>query len=143
MKKFRFLEHAADVKALLQGNTLEELFVNGALAVLCLAGIPGKREDGRVVKRVKIEAETIEDLLVAWLNEIIWLFYGKKFIPGIFSLHVNERNPSRRELKAELKGVPFNPGVDIIQSEIKAATYHRVNIIKNGGIFSAEVVFDV
>jgi SHS2 domain-containing protein len=89
-----------------------------------------------------IEAETDEDLLVRWLNELISLFFACKFYPVSCNLKINQVSGNKK-LSAVLLGKHFVPSKENIKMEIKAATYHNLKIEKIPKGFKTEIIFDV
>ena len=68
---YTFIDHTADVAADLTGRTLEELFASAAQA---LTDTLTERSQVHTVitQSVTLEAPTPEDLLVDWLNELLY-----------------------------------------------------------------------
>lgn len=140
MKKYEFIDHTADVCVRVYGATIEELFKNAADALFSLiADLRPFKENERTVT---IEAETDEDLLIRWLNELISLFFACKFFPVSYNVKVNQ-NSGTKKLSAILLGKTFVPTKENVKMEIKAATYHDLKIEKNSQGFKAEIIFDV
>lgn len=140
MKKFEFIEHTADIGVRVYGKTLEELFLNSACALLgLLAETP---EKGDKKKKIQLETETLEDLLVNWLNELISLLFADKFLPRSFEIKITTED-NLKKLQAEFEGIDFDPYVNKINMEIKAATYHNLKIKQEKDRFKAEIIFDI
>ena len=78
MKAYEFFDHTADVGIAATGATLAEVFeaaAEGLAAILC--------DPETVIEREELEIETsapdVESLLVAWLNEVNYLFEVRGF----------------------------------------------------------------
>jgi SHS2 domain-containing protein len=140
MKKYEFFEHTADVGVRVWAHNEEEFFVNCANALFKL--MVNKKEKGKYrEEEINLEAESLEELLVNWLNELISIFFACNFLPVEYKVKIEEK-PLR--LYAQLKGEEFNPYQRKINTEIKAATYHNLKIEKDDkGILKGEVIFDV
>ena len=140
MKKYEFIEHTADVAVRIYGETLNDLFTNSACALidLLIPRIPQGNKD----KQVSLEAETLEDLLISWLNELISLLFADCFLATSFTLHITEEN-NLKKLQADLQGVDFDPYANTIKVEIKAATYHNLEIQHTREGCRVDVIFDV
>ena len=141
MKKFELLEHTADAGVRVFGESTEELFANAAVALFSLMA-PATEAANGLAKTVSLTAQKLDELLIAWLNELIALFYAELFLPAHFSVCLQEDGGTIR-LSAELKGAPYVPGRDSVAMEIKAATYHGLRVAKTAGGYVAEVIFDV
>jgi SHS2 domain-containing protein len=140
MKRYEFIEHTADIAIKIFGATYEELFVNAAYALfdLMVDEVPSNGTG----KDIALEMDTLEDLLIGWLNELISLFFAEKFLPRTINIRLLRYNHQER-IEANLEGLDFDPYVNKIKLEIKAATYHNVNIVKTSGGYEVVVIFDV
>jgi SHS2 domain-containing protein len=141
LKKYELLEHTADLRVKIYGKDLKDLFKNSAS---CLFSLITKAR-GSKQKKIEIifEAESLQELYINWLNELISIFYTYKFLPADFEISIEETE-SRKILKANISGSGFNPyNNKKMLTEIKAATFHDFVIKKEKNRFSAEVIFDV
>jgi SHS2 domain-containing protein len=84
-------------------------------------------------------AKDITGLLVNWLNEIIYLQEVDDMLYKRFEIKRLEKD----YLEAEVWGERFNPDKHVIKGEVKAATYHQVEIKEEKGIWKIKVIFDV
>jgi SHS2 domain-containing protein len=46
-------------------------------------------------------------------------------------------------LKARVKGEPFQEGVHVIKTEVKAVTYHQIRVNQEEGGWKAQIIFDL
>jgi SHS2 domain-containing protein len=46
-------------------------------------------------------------------------------------------------LKAVAKGEPFQEGVHVIKTEVKAVTYHQIEVREEKGRWKAQVILDL
>jgi len=77
--KYKFLPHTADVKFRAYGKTLEEQFVNAALATTSVMFDPEQIEPNEE-KKIEVAGNDKEALLYNWLEEIIYLCDAEFFI---------------------------------------------------------------
>ena len=47
------------------------------------------------------------------------------------------------ELKAVVKGEPFQEGIHVIKTEVKAVTYHQIQVQKKQGGWRTQIIFDL
>src|SRR4030043_1075015 len=78
-EKFRFLDHTADPKFQAYGRTVEEAFANAALATVALMGEPAGVEK-KIDRPVDVQGRDLEQLLVRFLGEIIYLLETRSFL---------------------------------------------------------------
>ena len=137
-------EHGADVGVRGRGATPAEAFAGAAAALTSLwASDPGSiRPD--VEETIRCEAGDLERLLVAFLDELIYLFASRKLVFGRFEVAVEEGAPEGPSLRARAFGERFDPSRHEATVEPKGATMTalRVGPSEAGG-FVAECVVDV
>lgn len=137
--EFHELEHTADWALQIKGATLSQLFHNAALGMfelmgVTLMGVKSARERD-LDRRIEIEAFDLEELLVAWLEELL---YGVEMRSvGVANLNVAVEGNSR--LIATFIEVP----IQSIEKEIKAVTFHALEVKETRAGVEAIVVFDV
>ena len=140
MEKFEFFEHTADVGVKVFAQSLPELFENSALALNTL--LTDYKPNIKTKKRIILKAASLEELLVTWLNELLYLTFSCDFLPASYSIEV-ENKSRHKVLKAEVLGQEFDSLEGKINTEIKAATYHNLIIKRDKKEYTAEIVFDV
>jgi SHS2 domain-containing protein len=137
---FRFLDHTSDAKFQAFGRTMEEAFTNAALATASLMW--DVKTIARTVRHpVLVRGRDLEQLLVNFLGEIIYLVETQRFILG------TDQKIRIRKISGEyvLKGVFWgdsDPGKYRIFGEVKAVTYNEMKIEKNGHV-TVQVVVDI
>lgn len=138
MFKIKHLPHTADIRILVESDTLEGLF-QGSLEGMC--GILWQEnwpETAHKVEQVRVElrAPDMTVLLIDFLSEALTMILSRKILfreLEIVQLH-------ERELVGLLKGFP----VEGFDDDIKAVTYHEAEVIKNEeGKWETAIVFDI
>ncbi len=138
MKRFRILDHTADVGLIIYGNDLRALFQHAGEGFFHLI-TNLKKVRPRIERKVELEGESLERLLVDWLSELLYIYEVDHLLFKEFSIEtVGEQG-----LKAVVKGEPFQEGIHSIKTEIKAVTYHQIEIKEREGGWKAQVVFDL
>lgn len=134
---FEILEHTADIGVAARGASLKEAFAQAALGLFSLiTDLDGVRESQE--KEIEVQAQDEEGLLVAWLNELIYIFDVENLVFRRFQ--VLELDPTR--LRARAYGEKVDPSRHVIQIGVKAATYHMLRIEK-GQDCRVQVLFDI
>lgn len=134
---FEVIEHTADVGIIAHGETLAEVFASAATGMMSFMILLSEVQSSES-RRVVAEADDREALLVAWLNELLLLLNGEGFIPRDF--RITELSETR--LVAEVSGEPVDPQRHRFHLDVKAATYHMLEIARNDG-WHARIIFDV
>lgn len=133
---YKFLEHTADIKFLVEGETIEELFIESSKALI--ETIVGKTKSiTKLKKEISLKGEDIENLLYQFLEEIIFLIDGEGFLTlSIENLKIKDNN-----LKATLIGDNVKKYKSL--NDVKAITYNSMSIKKLNNKYSTEIVLDV
>ena len=134
-----FIEHTADIAFEVSADSIEELFLESARAWrICVVGdISGKALSN---VRLELTAESIEELLVNYLNELNFYLTTKKWLAIIFNnLHIDN---TKFLLRVEVSGFQIDESIEL-KEEIKSVTYHQMEIVKIDNKFSTRVVFDI
>lgn len=140
VERFRFLEHTADAKFQAYGRTVEEAFANAALAVSSLMWDPAGVER-RAGHPVEVRGRDLEQLLVRFLGEIIYVFEIRSFLTaGVDDLTIDREGGGFR-LRAVFRG-DDRPGGHKLFGEVKAVTYNEMRI-DLGPPVTVQVVVDI
>jgi len=137
-KKYKFINHTADVGIKVWGESLESLFENTAYSMF---DIIGELDKVKVKKslRVEIEGKRTDELLADWLRNLLYKFNGEVYLLREFN--IEEIN--KKGLKAKVGGEKLDLSRHSLKTEIKAVTYHGLEVKKTGQGWEAQVIFDV
>jgi SHS2 domain-containing protein len=138
MARYEQFPHTADIGVRVYGSTLKELFENAAFAMFDIAAdLEGLKSS--IEQDIKLEAANPEELLIAWLDELLYHFFTKSIIFFKFDvIYLTDTS-----LKAKIYGRPVGQNRNRLKTEIKAATYHDLKIKKTDKGYQTEVIFDV
>lgn len=138
MKAYETFDHTADIGIRVFGASVEELFVHAAEALFdVLTDLNSIRKD--LSREVEISGTDREDLLVRWLGELVYLCEGEGYLFREFSiLHLTPTS-----LKASARGERFDPARHTFKTEIKAVTYHQVEVAQKDGLWIGKIIFDI
>jgi SHS2 domain-containing protein len=141
MSPYHFIDHTADVAVELSGRTVDELFRSAAQALTDTV-----TERSLVVEiqteTVSLEATSIEDLLVDWLNELLYRFEVRNLLVADADVSLRTEG-DRWHLDATVRGEDFDPVRHPSRVLVKSATYHSLEVVERGGEWHARIVFDV
>ena len=141
MKEFEIIGHTADIGLIAYGKNKEEVFINTAKGMFEIIAGGTKNLKENFYDKIKLEADDLEGLLFAWLNELLYIGETRLVILNKFQI----KQLSDFQIKAEVGGMKINPPSVKIKKEIKAVTYHRLEIKKDeeSGLWRAQVIFDI
>ncbi len=131
---FEEVEHTADWAYRVWGKTLSELFVQATLGLYSLAGLE-LAEDDVQSREIRLQGVDAESLLVAWLNELLYLHESENLAADKFEII----NLDQQHLYVRIMLMP----VQRWQKEIKAVTYNNLSIRNTEFGLETTLVLDV
>ena len=134
---FEFIDHTADVGIRVEAPTLEDLFETAGLAFTEVV-TSAESLDCSVEQRFKLEEDNIETLLVSWLQELLYLLDTEELVFSRFQVRLHDCS-----LEATAWGEVFDPDRHMIKTEIKAVTYHQLEVAESDQGWQAQVIFDI
>ena len=138
MHKYEIIPHTADLRFLIQGDSLEELFRAGleSMVEYIAPGFCQRESHTAIEKQIKIYSADSTELLIDFLSEVLTLMHTQRAV----LCRVDFLKLEASHLEAKLKG--FSNGQ--FEKDIKAVTYHEAEIKKNeSGQFQTNLVFDI
>ena len=135
---YSLINHTADLGIKICGTDLKNLFENAGRALMHVM-VRGKTLRETHSMKISQSGEDLADLMVRWLGEILYLFEGENLVVTL--IHINSICASH--LEATLETVPFDPSIHEILNEIKAVTYHQIEVANKGNWWEARVIFDI
>lgn len=133
---YKMLEHTADVRIFVQGDSLEELFLDAVYGMMEILKPKFDNQKQGTQRAITLEAADITALLIDFLNEVLLASQINKeaYDEVIFKIL------SLRSLEAILRGV----AVSSFDEDIKAVTYHEAEIRRTeDGKWETMIIFDI
>ena len=136
--KYRIIDHTADLGIHVYGADPKELFANAAYALFDLI------TDLKILKaahteKIMMTGEDWPDLMMNWLRELLYFWTGRERLvkqTEILTL-------SKTKLIASLDYDTYDPDRHMIKEEIKAVTYHQLEVKSGPSGWEARIIFDV
>jgi len=136
--RFRILEHPSDLGIEAYGDTLAMAFEGCALGLVSIFIDPSS-VSGRDIRHISLSAQDVDQLLVKWLEEILYLYDGTGFV--VKEPVVEELTPTG--LRAVLRGEAFKAGLHVTRLDVKAITYHQLSVREVQGGFVVTAYLDI
>jgi SHS2 domain-containing protein len=137
MKKYEHFDHTADIGVKVFGRNPAELFSNAGYALFDIITDISK-VGPREKRRFSLERDCLEELLVEWLGNFLYIFDTELLVFSRFNvLKINDTS-----LEAEAEGEFLNEEILSIETAVKAVTYHNLSITEQNGIWEATVILD-
>jgi SHS2 domain-containing protein len=135
---YKLINHTADLGIHVFGTDPVELFANAAFATFDMLTEIDSLKSLKTTN-LKVTGDDWSDLMVNWLRELLYLWNGKELLvkkAQILAL-------SEKELSANVELDPFDPERHEIKIEIKAVTYHQIQVSSSPQGWEAKIIFDV
>ncbi|MFH1100504.1 MAG: archease [Methanobacteriota archaeon] len=135
---YELIDHTADVGIKAYGKTLAQAFEHAAKGMFDI--ITDHSEVDSVGQYdIVLEASDLEQLLVDFLSELLFLNTAQNLVFGFFNVELDEK---KKHLQAHVCGEPYRTSKHKIGTEIKAVTYHMLQVRKKKP-FEVQVLFDI
>ncbi len=144
MGQYELFDHTADLGLAIEGDDLADLFQTAGLALLSVVVANPSGVLDAAAESVKLDAESIDELLVVWLNELIYRLETRGMVFGTFALEISS-GESASSLSGTLGGERLDPSRHVLDHEVKAATRHGAFVRRSraDGRWNAEVIVDI
>ena len=136
MSSYEILEHTADVGLRAHAPTVTTLFEQTTRGMCDIAGIWHDAPGSSVA--IDVEARDREGLMVDWLNEVLYIHDSRNVAVG--SVEVDE--VSERHARGRIAVRPLREGAETA-IQVKAVTYHQIDVHETPSGWSATVFFDI
>lgn len=142
MWKYKFLEDRAIADAAFEaeGEGLEEMFEACAQATFEVMA-QTKKVEPKNEERIQLKGDDLEELLFNWLAELIYL---KDLKATVFSKYkIKIEKPDGYKLQASVWGEPIDAEKHKVKVDVKAVTYHLLEVKKTDNKWAAKVILDI
>ncbi len=145
-KGFQEIDHTADVGLRIWAPALDELFVEAARGMFSLLLTSDTDEFPQSVQDRKQKTHTLDltstsaDLLLRdWLSELLYIHTTERtFFTDFVVQQIDDQN-----LTGQATGSVFSRDDEHLFTEIKAVTYHGLELSRDEEGFRAQVIFDI
>ena len=133
-------DHTADVGLRIRAADLDDLFDTAAGALFDYM-VANRGEIRQVVaESFDLHAESPTDLMIVWLNELIYRAETGHRLYRTFKVDVSE---SGTHVVATIRGEPIDPPRHVLDHEVKAATRHGAEVRRGDEGWIAEFILDI
>jgi len=140
-KKFKFLEHTADIKFQAFGKNLNELFENSALALKEVMTEDKIKEKTTESIFLNVDGKGEEGALHEFLEELLFLFETRGFLLSKIKKISVKQDDGEYFIEAEISGDKAENYK--ISDHVKAVTYNDMFVKKEKSRWVSQVVLDV
>lgn len=135
---YQTFDHTADLGILVQADSSNALFKEAARALS--AQICGPRSfQATGETRVRVTGRDWPDLMINWLRELLYLVNGKHLVYGPVEIQTLTEFSLEAVIPVDNAGCAPHDMVN----EIKAVTYHQLQVEPRAGGWQARIIFDI
>jgi SHS2 domain-containing protein len=140
MGTIEVFDHTADVGLRIIADDLEDLFQTAAEGLFDF--VVANREAVQVDRTevVSLTSDSTANLLVGWLNELIFRCETQHFLFSRFEVEISSDGLA---LEASIGGEAIDRDRHVLDHEVKAVTHHGISLERDGRAWVAEVILDI
>lgn len=137
---YEVFDHTADIGIRINAATLEDLFCEAgeALFSLIVTNLQDVEPRQQLSFSLPLRDKKYDYLLFDWLNELLFTFDTRQFVPATFDARISSSG-----LEATALGELINSARHRLEHEVKAITYHGLKVIQEDERWLAEVIVDI
>ncbi|WP_295619135.1 archease [uncultured Methanobrevibacter sp.] len=147
VNKYDYFDVTADIGFYAYGNTLEEAYENAGLAMFDVITDIGdvKKEESR---DFEIVSEDLVSLLYDYLEELLFLqdtefLFFSDFNVDIEKIVDDSSDLNNYKLTCSAYGEEINWDIHTPKSEVKAITFHKMDVKEDDGVFKLRAILDL
>ena len=130
----------ADIAFNATGKTLEELFESCAIAFSEISA-NRKKIRPKIKKEMKMESETVEDLMYNFLSELIYLKDAEQLLFSKYEIKITKSD--KFQLEATAFGEKIDKEKHELKDDVKAVTMHMFEVQQVEEGWKAKVILDI
>lgn len=135
---YEVFEHTADLGLRIEAPDLETLLAEAGRALFSV--IVANLDEVQLLreKKILVAGEAHDYLLFDWLSELLYVFETEHLVLAEFVVQLTAQGVS-----AVARGEPLDPARHKLSHEVKAITYHGLQVERIASGWQAEVIVDI
>jgi SHS2 domain-containing protein len=135
---FEMFDHTADLGMRVEAASLDALFQDAACGLTSMIVEHPDAIQQIETRTIETSSDDLEYLMFDWLAELLFLFEADGWIGARFDVRV-----SGLSISAKAYGEPYDFNRHQPAHEVKAITYHGLQVENIGTAWSAELIVDI
>ena len=135
---YELIEHTADVGIRVWADDVKGLFEEAARGLFDII-TDIKTVNAQIERSVTVRGSGWEEVMVAWLTELLYLHEVK----GLLFCDFSVAEVDRVIVTGVARGERFNEKRHAIKTVVKAVTYHQLRIREQNGHWHSQIIFDI
>jgi SHS2 domain-containing protein len=140
MGRAETFEHTADLGLKILATDLEDLFRTAGEGLFDIIVANRGEVQAAESEPISLTADSTAELLIAWLNELIYRCETRHRLYARFDVSVDQAG---RTLEGTIGGEPIDRERHVLDHEVKAATHHGLCLERENEGWVAEVILDI
>lgn len=140
-KAFEFFDVTADIGFYAYGKNINQSFENAGLAMFNIISNTDTIDASKTME-FKIESEDKISLLYDYLEELLFLHEVEFMLFSQFKVAI-EKSDNGYKLNAAIKGEDIDWSKHFRGDEVKAITFHLMNVEESNGIVKTTAILDL
>ena len=136
------IDHTGDVGLRITAGSLPQLFERAAGGMFSVLTDPDAVRPAETTD-VSVEGPDREALMVRWLSELNYHHTVHDWLFCAFSVDAIEATADGLRLSATATGERLDPARHVVHTEIKAVTFHGLEIRETTDGWTVQVIFDM
>ncbi|AEF95749.1 archease [Methanotorris igneus] len=138
---FKYFETTADMGIIAEGKTLEEAFSNAAKGLFNLM-VDIEKVEKKEKRTIEVSADNLCDLLCDFLTELLILHDSEFLVFSEFDVKIDKEEETYH-LKCTAYGEEFDKEKHEPKEEVKAITYHKMEVKQEGDKWVVKFIVDL
>ncbi len=141
-KKYSIIDHTADIGLDIKTGSVEELFETAAEGMFHILTDLDRIDPDKEIE-ITLTADSYENLLIYWLQELLYHFSVYHTLFSNFSVSITKEEDNSYNISAGCAGESIDLTKHEIKCEIKTATYHQLSVKQVSAEWQGRVIFDI
>ena len=125
---FKYFDTTADIGVEVNSKNITDAYIDAALGTLNIITDIEKIQP-KTVKEINIESEDEYGLLYDWITELLILLDGENFIASQYDIGITNDDKTYK-LQGNIIGDNYDTSIYNYKTEVKAITYHEMDIVQ-------------
>ena len=139
---FREIDHTGDVGIQVSASTLPQLFERAALGMFrVLTDLDAVHPSEAT--QIAVDGRDLDALMVRWLSDLNYRHTVDNVLYGAFEVASIDETDDGWALTGMARGEPIAPDRHTVHTEIKAITFHGLDVHETDDGWAVQVIFDM
>lgn len=138
---FKYFDTTADIGIEVNSENITEAFINAALGTLNIITDIEKIKP-QTTKNITIESEDEYGLLYDWITELLILLDSENFMASQYNISITKDDTSYK-LEGDILGDNYDTNTYNYKTEVKAITYHEMDIVQEDENIKIRFIVDL